>query len=383
MAVPLEFQFHPRIADIPSATWNALVDNASPFLQHEFLLALESSGSVSAQTGWQPHHLLVLRGDKAVAALPLYIKGHSYGEYVFDWSWADAYRNSGQPYYPKLLSAVPYTPSYAKRLLIAADEDCDAIGKAMSRAVIEEARRLHMSSWHVLFPSAAQSELLAAQGAHQRIATQFHWFNRGYTSFEHYLETFNSRKRKNLRKERRVVLDANIHFERHTGTGISAQLWAVFYRFYQNTYHVRGQQAYLDLSFFTQLGETMPERLLLVIALHEGQPIAAALSLRDENKLYGRYWGCQQEYQFLHFETCYYQGIEYCIEHGLQSFDSGAQGEHKIQRGFEPITTYSNHWIADPRFDVAISNYLQEERDYIHQYRDQASALLPFKAPAN
>lgn len=383
MAVPLEFQFHPRIADIPSATWNALIDNASPFLQHEFLLALESSGSVSAQTGWQPHHLLVLRGDKAVAALPLYIKGHSYGEYVFDWSWADAYRQNGQPYYPKLLSAVPYTPSYAKRLLIAADEDCDAIGKTMSRAVIEEARRLHMSSWHVLFPSAAQSELLAAQGAHQRIATQFHWFNRGYTSFEHYLETFNSRKRKNLRKERRVVLDANIHFERYTGTGISAQLWAVFYRFYQNTYHVRGQQAYLDLSFFTQLGETMPERLLLVIALHEGQPIAAALSLRDENKLYGRYWGCQQEYQFLHFETCYYQGIEYCIEHGLQSFDSGAQGEHKIQRGFEPITTYSNHWIADPRFDVAIANYLQEERDYIHQYRDQASALLPFKAPAN
>jgi len=383
LAVSLEFQFHPRIADIPSATWNVLVNNASPFLQHEFLLALEDSGSVSALTGWQPHHLLVLRGEQAVAALPLYIKGHSYGEYVFDWSWADAYRQNGRRYYPKFLSAVPFTPSYATRLLIASDEDFDAIGKAISEAVIEEAKRLKMSSWHVLFPSERESKLLAAQGVHQRIATQFHWFNRGYTSFEHYLESFSSRKRKNLRKERRAVQDANIQFQRYTGTQISVHLWEVFYRFYQNTYQVRGQQAYLDLSFFTQLGETLPENLLLVLALHEGQPIAAALSLRDEKKLYGRYWGCQQEYQFLHFETCYYQGIEYCIEYRLESFDSGAQGEHKIQRGFEPIMTYSNHWIGDPQFDVAIANYLREEQDYIHEYRDQASAMLPFKAPSS
>ncbi len=382
MAVSLEFQFHPRIADIPSATWNGLANDASPFLQHEFLLALENSGSVSAHTGWQPHHLLVLRGNRAIAALPLYIKEHSYGEYVFDWSWADAYRQNGRRYYPKLLSAVPFTPSYATRLLIAAEEDFDGMAKVISLAVIAEAKRLGASSWHVLFPTRAESELLATQGAHQRIATQFHWFNRGYTSFEHYLESFNSRKRKNLRKERRVVQDANIQFERYSGAQISASLWKVFYGFYQNTYHVRGQQAYLDLSFFTQLGETLPGRLLLVLALRDGQPIAAALSLRDENKLYGRYWGCQQEYQFLHFETCYYQGIEYCIDHGLQSFDSGAQGEHKIQRGFEPITTYSNHWIADPQFDVAIANYLEEERDYIHQYRDQASAMLPFRAPS-
>lgn len=383
MAVSLEFQFHAGIAEIPGVTWNALANNASPFLQHEFLLALELSGSVSAQTGWQPHHLLVLRDAQAVAALPLYIKEHSYGEYVFDWSWADAYRQIGRRYYPKLLSAVPYTPSYGTRLLIARDEDFDVIGKAMSEAVIEEARRLNMSSWHVLFPSESESKLLAAQGAHQRIATQFHWFNRGYSSFAHYLESFSSRKRKNIRKERRAVQEANIQFERYSGTQISAHLWEVFYRFYQNTYHVRGQRAYLDLSFFTQLGATLPERLLLVLALREGQPIAAALSFHDENKLYGRYWGCVDEYQFLHFETCYYQGIEYCIDNGLQSFDSGAQGEHKIQRGFEPITTYSNHWVADPQFDVAIANYLQDERAYIVQYRDRASAMLPFKIPSN
>lgn len=363
--------------------WNALANDASPFLRHEFLLALENSGSVCAETGWQPHHLLVLRGEQAIAAVPLYIKDHSYGEYVFDWSWADAYRQNGRRYYPKLLSAVPFTPSYASRFLIAQGEDETLLTKAISAAVIAEAQRIGASSWHVLFPTPVESGLLKSEGVHQRIATQFHWFNRGYTSFDHYLESFNSRKRKNLRKERRAVQDANIQFERFSGAQISAQLWDVFYRFYQNTYHVRGQQAYLDKSFFTELGETLPEQLLLVLAVHDGQPIAAALSFRDNEKLYGRYWGCLEEYQFLHFETCYYQGIEYCIEHDLGSFDSGAQGEHKIQRGFEPITTYSNHWIADPQFAVAIANYLEEEKDYIQQYKDQASESLPFKAPSN
>ncbi len=383
MSSVLQFQFYRQIADISATVWNKLANNASPFLRHEFLLALEQSGSVSAETGWQPHHLLVWRGEQAIAALPLYIKGHSYGEYVFDWSWADAYRQSGRRYYPKFVSAVPYTPSYASRLLIAGDENFELIAKSIGNAVVEEAKRLGMSSWHVLFPTEAESSLLVKQELYQRIATQFHWFNRGYTSFENFLETFNSRKRKNLRKERRAVQNANILFQRIKGDQINAQLWEVFYSFYQNTYHVRGQQAYLNLDFFIQLGETLPENLLLVLATHAGRPIAAALSLRDEKKLYGRYWGCLEEYQFLHFETCYYQGIEFCIEQGLLSFDSGAQGEHKIQRGFEPITTYSNHWIADPQFELAIANYLQEEKDYVLQYRDQAKSLLPFKLPDN
>lgn len=373
------FRFIPSIADVQANLWNILVNDASPFLRHEFLLALESSGSVSASTGWQPHHLIALRGDQVVAAMPLYIKGHSYGEYVFDWSWADAYRQNGRHYYPKLLSAVPFTPSYAPRLLIADSEDHGAVSDAITEAVIAQALNLGASSWHVLFPTQSESEQLHNRGVYQRIATQFHWFNHGYTCFDHYLDSFVSRKRKNLRKERRTVEQANIHFQRYTGEQITTQLWQVFYRFYQNTYQVRGQQAYLSLQFFTQLGATMPDHLLLVIAMCDGEPIAGALFFRDNRKLYGRYWGCLAQYQFLHFETCYYQGIEYCIEQGLQSFDSGAQGEHKIQRGFEPITTYSNHWIADPQFRKAIEHYLQEERDYIHQYREQASALLPFK----
>ena len=379
MTANLEFHYHSQIEQIPAQVWNALAGPNSPFLKHEFLQALETSKSVCAKTGWQPHHLELIREDRTIAVMPLYIKGHSYGEYVFDWSWADAYRQHGYQYYPKLLTAIPYTPSQASRLLVASSEDFEQICAAITKSMVQEAQRLGASSWHILFPTAAQSACLANNGAHQRIATQFHWFNRGYDSFEHYLETFNSRKRKNLRKERKAVHEAGITFERLSGQNISAQLWDTFYQFYENTYHVRGQQAYLTKDFFECLGRTMPEHLVLVMAVKDSVPIAAALSLRDENTLYGRYWGSLEEYQFLHFETCYYQGIEYCIEHKLKSFDSGAQGEHKIQRGFEPISTYSNHWIADQQFDAAIADFLEKEKTYIEQYKENAAEYLPFK----
>ncbi len=382
MTAKLVFRFHSSIEQIPTRTWNVLAGQGSPFLKHEFLLALEASASVCAETGWQPHHLEVTREGKTVAVMPLYIKGHSYGEYVFDWSWADAYRQHGYQYYPKLLTAIPYTPSQAERLLVASSEDAEQMCAVIATQVVQEARRLGASSWHVLFPSATQSACLAKHRVHQRIGTQFHWFNREYESFEHYLETFNSRKRKNLRKERKAVHEAGIVFERHGGQSISAQMWNTFYQFYENTYHVRGQQAYLTKDFFERLGRTMPEHLVLVLAKKNGLAIAAALSLCDQTALYGRYWGCLEEYQFLHFETCYYQGIEYCIEHKLQSFDSGAQGEHKIQRGFEPISTYSNHWIVDEQFDAAITDFLEKEKTYIEQYKDNAAEYLPFKVNA-
>ncbi|OGT74203.1 MAG: hypothetical protein A3H44_12945 [Gammaproteobacteria bacterium RIFCSPLOWO2_02_FULL_57_10] len=387
MAATFEYRFHPRIADIDPDIWNSLANNASPFLRYEFLSALERTQCVCADTGWQPYHLTVSQGDKIVAAMPLYIKSHSYGEYVFDWSWADAYRQHGRRYYPKLLTAIPFTPSHASRLLIAQGEDIGVITAAIAQRVIEEARHLGASSWHVLFPTPAESARLAQlplqdeshHKLHPRIATQFHWFNRGYTSFDHYLESFNSRKRKNLRKEREAVRADKIHFERFRGNAITDDLWRDFYRFYQNTYQVRGQQGYLSLDFFRQLGVTMPDNILMVVATRDGHRIAAALSLRDDTRLYGRYWGSLQESQFLHFETCYYQGIEYCIEHGLQSFDSGAQGEHKIQRGFEPIITHSNHWIADAQFDAAIGDFLVRERQYVVEYRDDTKKSLPFK----
>lgn len=379
LTATIEFYFHARITDIPAATWNALAGPESPFLRHEFLAALEASASVCAQTGWQPHHLELRKAGVTVAVMPLYIKTHSYGEYVFDWSWADAYRQHGRRYYPKLLTAIPYTPSQASRLLIATTEDEQTLTAAIAKRIVQEAKTLAASTWHVLFPSQQQSDRLANMGVHQRIATQFHWFNRGYDSFDHYLESFNSRKRKNLRKERAAVHKAGVRFRRCGGHEISAAMWDIFYRFYENTYHVRGQQAYLNKAFFQDIGATMPEQLLLVLAVKDDIPIAAALSLHDGKTLYGRYWGSLEEYQFLHFETCYYQGIEYCIENQLQSFDSGAQGEHKIQRGFEPIITYSNHWIADSQFDAAIADFLLQERQYIGQYKEDASELLPFK----
>lgn len=374
----MNFRFFTGIDGIPAAVWNSLAQGGGPFLRHEFLTALEDSGSVCEETGWQPHHLLVSRGNIPVAAMPLYIKHHSYGEYVFDWSWADAYHRNGLAYYPKLLTAIPFTPSQSVRLLIRPEEDPDVLTKAICHRVQEEAKAVGASSWHVLFPTEQESTRLVEQVMPQRTGTQFQWFNRNYGSFAEFLSLFNSRKRKNVRKERQAVQDAGIRFVHSRGEQISDAQWQMFYRFYQNTYHVRGQQPYLSLAFFRQLGKTMPDNVLLVMAVLDGREIAAALSLFDDTTLYGRYWGCLEEYQFLHFETCYYQGIEFCIEHGLQRFDSGAQGEHKIQRGFEPVATFSNHWIADPRFADAIADFLLQEREHVEQYRADAAQLLPF-----
>lgn len=383
MAAAYEFQFHPRIADIDAALWNALVGASSPFLQHAFLRALEESGCADADAGWQAHHLVVTQGGKPVAVMPLYLKTHSYGEYVFDWSWADAYRKSARRYYPKLVTSVPFTPSTGRRLLMAKDADSLALSQAIVAAVILEAKTLGASSWHVLFPGEEEHALLTQAGLRPRIACQYHWYNRGYTCFEDFLDTFNSRKRKNLRKERETVRKAGIAFTHYSGQDITSTLWQQFYRFYQNTYQVRGQQGYLTLDFFERLSGVMPDSLLLVVATLDERPIAAALSFRDSETLYGRYWGSLDDYQFLHFETCYYQGLEYCIKHGLQHFDSGAQGEHKIQRGFEPTITYSNHWIADPHFDAAIGDFLVREAEYVQQYRGEATGMLPFKMQRN
>lgn len=383
MKTELEFRFHKAVAEISAKQWNVLAADRSPFLRHEFLNALETTGCANVDTGWQPWHLGVYEKDSVenglIAVVPLYLKSHSYGEYVFDWSWADAYRQHAMRYYPKLVTSVPFTPSSAARFLMSEETDQQALTIAIAEAVIAEATRIDASSWHVLFPTKIESDHLVDSKVRQRIATQFHWYNRDYTSFDHFLDAFNSRKRKNLRKEREAVRSQDIHFQRFEGHQITGTLWQEFYRFYQNTYQVRGQHGYLTSEFFQRIGEVMPDNILLVVATLHGRNIAAALSFKDIHKLYGRYWGCLEEYQFLHFETCYYQGIEYAIEHQLKSFDSGAQGEHKIQRGFEPIITYSNHWIADPRFDEAIGDFLAKEAEHVEGYRSEAETLLPFK----
>ena len=352
-------------------------------MQHAFFLALEESRSTTAMTGWQPYHAVVEKEQhgtrETVAIMPLFLKDNSRGEYVFDWSWADAYQRHGIDYYPKLVTAIPFTPCPGPRVCVAPGQDAGEIHKLLSVYVPEQAEKLKASSWHILFPDKDQCDAFRDLGIQARVGCQYQWFNRGYASFDDFTGRFSSRKRKNLRKERQKVLDAGITFDILTGADITREHWDKFYLFYQSTYFVRGRAPYLTGEFFTRIGATMPERVLLVMAKKDGEYIAGALSFIGADTLYGRYWGCTEEYHFLHFETCYYRGIDYCIQKGLQRFDSGAQGEHKIQRGFEPVLTWSNHWIANPDFDHAIHRFLKDEEQYVRRFQKEAAACLPFK----
>jgi len=379
---PYRLRFLRSIAEIAPAAWNALTGSDYPFLRHEFLLALEYSGCVRAKTGWQPLHVLVeapVEPHQLLACMPLYAKTNSMGEYVFDWGWADAYAKHGLDYYPKLLTAIPFTPCTGPRLSCAPGLDLATLLPPLLVEIKALAQRLQASSWHLLFPQNDLRDSLSAQGLLQRTGCQYHWFNADYRDFDHFLASFSSRKRKNLRKEREKVSAAGIDFETLRGTQITSSHWQRFYQFYQSTYLVRGRAPYLNEDFFLQLGETMPEHLLLVLARRDGQYIAGALFFTGGDTLYGRYWGCTEEYQFLHFETCYYQGIEWCIQHGIKRFDSGAQGEHKIQRGFKPVRTSSCHWVRHPDFALAIARFLQEEEQYIGEYVNRAAEFLPFR----
>lgn len=345
-------------------------------------MAMESSECTSRNSGWQPHHLLIsTKGNEKqpVAILPLYLKYNSYGEYVFDWSWADAYNRHDLAYYPKLLSAMPFTPSTGPRLCLADGADETQLLEIVVAALKQESARLHASGWHILFPDKELSDRLVDLGAQQRLGCQYQWFNRDYPDFNAFLASFNSRKRKSIRKEREQVWQAGVSFRHLRGSQITETHWQHFYRFYSNTYHVRGRTPYLNRQFFMTLGATMPDDILLVIAEFDGQPIAGALSFIGSDTLYGRYWGSDDEYRFLHFETCYYQGIEFCLAQGLNRFDSGAQGEHKIQRGFEPVPTWSNHWLAHAGFRDAIGEFLSEEERYLRQYITHAGTFLPFR----
>jgi predicted N-acyltransferase len=376
----LRVQFLDSIEEIEQQSWRVLASDAGPFLQHEFLRALENTGCTSRETGWQPYHVAVRDArNSLVAVMPLYQKFNSYGEYVFDWSWADAYRSNGIPYYPKFLTAIPFTPSLGPRILVDEQASTDHVVAAIVEAVLQRAEELEISSWHVLFPTEQESELLASSGLKTREGCQFHWFNRGYQSFDDFLTALNSRKRKNIRKERQAVAQQGIHFTVVEGSDIDEKLWKHFYAFYQSTYMIRGMQGYLSEDFFFRIAKLMPDNLFLVLAKLDQQVIAGALFFRDDRKLYGRYWGSLEDFQFLHFETCFYQGIDYCIKHGLQQFDAGAQGEHKIQRGFEPIRTLSNHWIGHPGFARAVDDFLEREQVHMSRYRQEAGKLLPFK----
>ncbi|EKF75728.1 hypothetical protein A11A3_02627 [Alcanivorax hongdengensis A-11-3] len=339
-----------------------------PFLSEAFFTALESSGAAAPGQGWGPCH--VREGDRW---LPLYSRNQSRGEYVFDFSWADAYQRHGLAYYPKLVTAVPYTPVVGPRWR------GDWTPASLWEAVQERLHSQRASGWHLLFPDAASREALAELPLVSRQACHFRWFNRDYTDFEGYLAAFQSRKRKNLRKERRRVSDQGIVVERRCGTQIDARDWAFFYHCYADTYYKRGQMPYLNEAFFAALAEGLGDQVMLVLASRDGQPVAAALYLFDRTRLYGRYWGALADIDCLHFELCYYQGIEFAIERGLAEFDPGVQGEHKILRGFEPVITWSMHHLVEPAFQRAIGDFCEEEARHVQAYREEARSLLPFR----
>ncbi len=364
------------------AAWTALLarqepDRApNPFLSFAFLHALHESGSATADTGWQPQYLALWDGDELAAALPLYVKSHSYGEYVFDWAWADAYHRSGVDYYPKLLSAIPFTPVTGPRLM-ARD---DAARAALVALLCEQQQASGTSSTHVLFPPQGQAEALRDAGFLLRSGVQFHWLNQDYADFDAFLASLEHKKRKNIRAERRKVAEAGVTMRRVRGVDITAEEWRFFHRCYKNTYAEHHSSPYLNLDFFRRIGATMPDNILLVIAEREGRPIAASLLIHTADTLYGRYWGALEHVPCLHFETAYYQPLEFCIEQRIGTFEGGAQGEHKMARGFLPTKTWSAHWLAHPAFADAVERFLEREGGGIDAYMDELTERNPFKA---
>jgi uncharacterized protein len=368
-----------RIDEISRGDWNGITGLEYPFIRHEFLLALEESTCVSEKTGWSPQHCLVYDKDELIALMPMYKKAHSHGEYVFDFEWAHVYRQHGLSYYPKWLTAIPFTPCEGERLFVKTGADKETVLNSILNHITENAEVENISSWHCLYPSFAETELFKSADLPIREGVQFRWMNKNYRDFKDYLDSFNSKKRKMILRERRFIRDQGIVLNQVQGKNITEQQLDVFFQFYQLTYLKRGNPPYLNLEFFKEITETMPEQLLLILAIKDNAYVGAAFSLVGEDSFYGRYWGCYDEYHSLHFEACYYQGLEYCINNHLQRFDSGAQGEHKIARGFEPVTTYSAHWVSDPEFAAAIKGFTKKEASLMEKYRSNAAELLPFK----
>jgi uncharacterized protein len=377
-------RFLDSIAQIDAASWNSLVIQGQPFLRHEFLLALEASGCAVPRTGWTARHLIIEdAGGRAMGAMPLFRKGHSRGEFVFDFSWANAYAQHGLPYYPKLLSAIPFTPVRGPRLLIRADADPKATSQLLINSAVDYARSEQLSSWHVLFPTDETAERLKAAGLILRRDCQFHWYNRAFESFDAFLATFTAEKRKKAKRERRRVAEAGIEFDTLHGADMNDALWNTVYAFYADTFYRHGHEPYLNLDFFKRLAVSMPDRLMLKVARIRKERIAVAIFFVGDDALYGRYWGAGGNYHSLHFETCYYQGIEYCIANGLQRFEPGTQGEHKVPRGFVPTLMSSAHFVTDQRFAAAIREFAAREARGVDTYAAAVNEHVPYHRAAD
>ncbi len=373
---------YPSTASIAASLWNSMLagtDNIpdNPFLAHEFFLALEQSASATPQTGWQPQHIILERNGQPVALMPLFLKSHSQGEYVFDHGFAQAFERAGGQYYPKLLCAIPFTPVTAPKLLVPS-KDAE-LATALLSTAIQLARQLGVSSFHANFIAPDEEKLAAENNLLTRHDLQFHWTNDGFTSFEDFLATLSSRKRKAIRRERKQALADGIKIEWLTGEQITEAHWDRFFAFYQDTGSRKWGQPYLTRQFFSALGQSMSGRIVLMMA-HDGHKyIAGALNMRGKDTLYGRYWGASKNVPFLHFELCYYQAIDYAIAHNLKIVEAGAQGEHKLARGYQPVKTRSIHWFANPGLKSAVANYLKEERLAVSENQTNLARLSPFK----
>jgi len=373
-------KIYQSILDIPADQWDKVNVDGNPFTSYAFLSSLEESASIGNKTGWLPRYLVVCdESGNLAGALPMYEKHHSWGEYVFDWAWANAWQQSGLAYYPKLIVAVPFSPVSGQRILVAAGNQQDKIIKSLHQAAIEYAKEASYSSLHYLFPSSAECSFLQQQGLQIRHDVQFHWDNHDYPDFQGFLATMSSRKRKKIARERRRVSELGVEFKIISGQDISANHMHNMYEFYLSTIMAHGSHAYLSRRFFQLLGQRMADHIVLIEAHLEEKVIAAALNIRHENVLYGRYWGCHEEYHSLHFETCYYQAIDYCINNGLSRFEGGAQGEHKLSRGFLPSITCSAHWMADEKLSSAISDFLDREKAHVAHYQQLLEERSPFK----
>lgn len=371
-----------RMAEVPADEWDTLGTAGNPFLSHAFLDALEGSGCVGADTGWQPRHLLLRDASgRLVGAVPQYLKAHSWGEFVFDWNWAQAYARAGHDYYPKQLSAVPYTPVTGPRLLVRGELEAATRG-ALALELREMARRAGISGAHVNFTTAEDQAALESAGFLRRHDCRFLWRNDGYRDFDDFLDRFRSDKRKKVRRERRRIVESGIDFRTLRGEEIGTSLWRTIFAFSERTFLRHGSAHYLSAEFLERVARRQPGAVMVKLAERAGEPVAAAIFFQGGRSLYGRYWGAAGHEDCLHFEACYYQGIEYCIEHGLAGFDPGTQGEHKLARGFEPTLTLSAHWLADPAFATAIGRYLERERAAVDDYIASAAQHLPFQRGA-
>lgn len=372
------------ISELIETNWDALLpDNSNPFVRYAFLQTLEDTNCVGGKTGWQVAHLVIENCEgEALGAMPMYLKQHSYGEFVFDWSWAQAYEQNGLNYYPKILVAIPFTPVQGSRLLVAKNQDKHVIQDLLLESLKKLVLDNGLSSAHILFPSSDEIASLKKQQFMLRDSVQFHWHNQGYKTFDDFLAALTIKRRKNIRRERTQLLHHGLKYRHISGNEASPEDWSFFYRCYANTYLERASAPYLTEEFFQAIGKRMPNHLHLIVAYRSNLPIAASLLVVDRNssKVFGRYWGAIEHIPLLHFEVAYYQAIEFCIKEGMKTFEGGAQGEHKMARGFLPVTLHSAHWVADLNFSKAIGHFLQRERNGVATYVDELEQHNPLKS---